>query len=145
MVGGAPPVSELWLLFACLQKWPKFPFGPLVFSSSGGMGPTASIVYRRLANLISSKHSNPYSRTILFIRCKLSFALLRSSLRCLRGSRSNSTSAVPSDINIDLPLSEGKVSYLISHNCYYVITYLFILLHFVFLFLLIALLLLHTI
>ena len=21
-------VSELWLLFACLQKWPKFPFGP---------------------------------------------------------------------------------------------------------------------
>ena len=86
-------------------------FSPLVFSSSGGMGPTASIVYRRLANLISSKHNNPYSRTILFIRCKLSFALLRSSLRCLRGSRSNSTSTVPSDINIDLALSEGKVSY----------------------------------
>ena len=86
-------------------------FSPLVFSSSGGMGPTASIVYRRLANLISSKHSNPYSRTILFIRCKLSFALLHSSLRCLRGSRSNYTSTVPSDINIDLALSEGKVSY----------------------------------
>ena len=26
-VGVVFPVSELWLLFACLQKWPKFPFG----------------------------------------------------------------------------------------------------------------------
>ena len=86
-------------------------FSPLVFSSSGGMRPTASIVYRRLANLISSKHSNPYSWIILFIHCKLSFALLCSSLRCHHGSRSNSTTAVPSDINIDLALSEGKVSY----------------------------------
>ena len=23
LVGGAPPVSELWFLFVCLQKWPK--------------------------------------------------------------------------------------------------------------------------
>ena len=28
LMGVVSPVSELWLLFACLQKWPKFPFGP---------------------------------------------------------------------------------------------------------------------
>ena len=28
MVGVVSPVSELWLLFACLQKRPKFPFRP---------------------------------------------------------------------------------------------------------------------
>ena len=28
LVGVVSPVSELWLLFACLQKRPKFPFGP---------------------------------------------------------------------------------------------------------------------
>ena len=85
-------------------------FSPLVFSSSGGMGPTASVVYCHLASLISSKHNNPYSRTILFICSKISFVLLRSSLHCLRGSRSTFTT-VPSDVNIDLALSEGKVTY----------------------------------
>ena len=69
-----------------------------------------SVVYHHLASLISSKHNNPYSRTILFIRSKISFALLHSSLRCLRGSCSTFTT-VPSDINIDLALSEGKVTY----------------------------------
>ena len=28
LVGRAPPVLELWLLFFCLQKRPKFPFRP---------------------------------------------------------------------------------------------------------------------
>ena len=68
------------------------------------------VVYRRLASLISSKHNNLYSRTILFIHSKISFALLRLSLHCLRGSRSTFT-IVPSDINIDLALFEGKVTY----------------------------------
>ena len=27
--------SELWLLFACLQKWPKFPFGPWTIICGG--------------------------------------------------------------------------------------------------------------
>ena len=30
LVGVVSPVSELWLLFACFQKRPKFPFGPWI-------------------------------------------------------------------------------------------------------------------
>ena len=30
LVGVVSPVSELWLLFACLQKRPKFAFGPWI-------------------------------------------------------------------------------------------------------------------
>ena len=30
-------------------------FSPLIFSTAGGMGPTASVVFRRLASLLSAK------------------------------------------------------------------------------------------
>ena len=39
-------------------------FAPLIFSTSGGMGPTASVVYKRLASLIAAKRKAPYSRTM---------------------------------------------------------------------------------
>ena len=34
-MGVVYPVSELWLLFACLQKRPKFPFGPWTIVHGG--------------------------------------------------------------------------------------------------------------
>ena len=39
-------------------------FSPLVFSTSGGMGTTAAVVYKRLASLIAEKHNKPYSRAL---------------------------------------------------------------------------------
>ena len=39
-------------------------FSPLIFSSSGGMGPTARIVYKRIATLISEKRGHPYSQVL---------------------------------------------------------------------------------
>ena len=53
-------------------------FTPLVFSCSGGMGPLATLVYKRLASLISEKSSQTYSMTLYWLRCKLSFSLLRT-------------------------------------------------------------------
>ena len=85
-------------------------FSPLISSTSGGMGPTASVVYKRLASLLSSKHDEHYSKTILFIRSKLSFALLRSAVRCLRGARSIFKSDF-GELNIGLALTEGRVTY----------------------------------
>ena len=64
-------------------------FSPLVFSASGGMGPTAKVVYKKLAPMIASKHNQPYSQTINWLRCRLSFSLLQSCIMCLRGSRSS--------------------------------------------------------
>ena len=59
-------------------------FSPLVFSTSGGMGTTATVVYKRIASMIAEKH------TARRYRCRLNFSLLRSSIMCLHGSRSAS-------------------------------------------------------
>ena len=64
-------------------------FTPLVFSATGGMGPAAKTTYSRLAALIADKNEQPYSKTINLIRCKINFSLLRSAIRCIRGSRSS--------------------------------------------------------
>ena len=63
-------------------------FAPLVFSTSGGVGPSADATYKRLATLIAEKRNQSYSTTIRWIRCRLTFALIRSAILCLRGHRS---------------------------------------------------------
>ena len=83
-------------------------FSPLVFSSAGGMGPTSTVVYKRLATLIAKKKNKPYSRTIHWLRCRLSFSLLRSAILCLRGSCSSAHHPA-SPANLDLVCSEGRV------------------------------------
>ena len=62
-------------------------FVPMIFSTAGGMGPAATITFKRLANLLSEKLDVSYSGMINFIRCRLSFALLRSAITAMRGSR----------------------------------------------------------
>ena len=39
-------------------------FTPLVFSAAGGMGTAATVTYKRLASLLATKQSQPYSRTM---------------------------------------------------------------------------------
>ena len=60
-------------------------FSPLIFSTSGGCGPVSTLLIKRLAILHSEKF---HSATINFIQCRYSFAILKSAIRCLRGSRS---------------------------------------------------------
>ena len=62
-------------------------FTPLVWSSSGGCGPSATVALKRLAGLISEKHGQPYSSALSFIRCRLLFSLLNSAVACLRAPR----------------------------------------------------------
>ncbi len=86
-------------------------FSPLVFSSTGGMGKEAKIVLKRIASLVSVKRDTPYSKVINWIRCRLSFSLLRSSLLCIRGTRSHTHNALRnSDIPIQLALSESHLN-----------------------------------
>ena len=84
-------------------------FTPLVFSCSGGMGPLATIVYRRLASLISKKSSQTYSMTLYWLRCKLSFSFLHLAITCLRGSRSSYHHFMFSDSAIDLACGESHL------------------------------------
>ena len=66
-------------------------FTPLVLSTTGGLGREATTFYKRLADLISAKQQKPYSNDIVmcWLRCRLSFAILRSAIMCVRGSRSS--------------------------------------------------------
>ena len=50
-------------------------FIPLVFSLTGNLGPAATTFYKRLASMLSDKWKQPYSTTIGWLRCRLSFCL----------------------------------------------------------------------
>ena len=55
-------------------------FTPLVMSTTGGMGKAATTFYKGLAPMLSEKRDVPYAKTLNWIRCRLSFALLRASM-----------------------------------------------------------------
>ena len=66
-------------------------FPPLVLSASGGMGPTAKAIYKKLAPMVATKPNQWYSQTSAGSSVyRLSFSLLHTSLMCLRGSYNRS-------------------------------------------------------
>ena len=66
-------------------------FTPPVFSVSGGMSNECMNYHKHLADKIAQKHNQRYEDVIAYIRCKLSFMILKSALLCLRGSRKANT------------------------------------------------------
>jgi len=65
----------------------KSSFNPLVFTITGGMAPQCNRVNKRLAEKIAEKRKEPHASVITYIRKKLRFALLRSTLVAIRGFR----------------------------------------------------------
>ena len=63
-------------------------------------------VYKRLADLISTKQQKQYSDVLGWLRCRLSFAILRSAIMCVRGSRS-SLHRPRREVNIALASAKG--------------------------------------
>ena len=63
-------------------------FTPLVFTPYGGCNRETEKIISVLASLIAEKRKISNSITTYWIRSKLSFALLRSAILCVRGSRS---------------------------------------------------------
>ena len=83
-------------------------FTPLVFATTGSMAREASTFYKRLANLLSRKQEKPYSMVMGWLRFRLSFAILRSALLCVRGTRSSFGRPV-SEEDLTLAFTEGQV------------------------------------
>ena len=83
-------------------------FTPLVFSTTGGMGPKASVFYKRLADMLAWKQQKSYSIVISWLRCKLSFAAVRSSILCICGTRSSNHRPLR-DADITLAMAEGGI------------------------------------
>ena len=60
---------------------------PLIFSTMGGWGPETQRFHKQLAALIAEKRGEQYSVVLSYIRRRLRFSLLRTTLESLRGSR----------------------------------------------------------
>ena len=84
-------------------------FTPLVFTSTGGMADECKRFHSRLAELLALKKGDDYAITICWIRAKVSFAILRSALLCLRGTRRKRRAANISDIDITSESAQARI------------------------------------
>ena len=83
-------------------------FNPLVFTTAGGMGKQCHLVVKRLATTLSEKRDLPNSVVAGWLRCRLSFALLRTTLLCVRGTRARKFNIDP---NIELSVAATRIEY----------------------------------
>ena len=65
----------------------KASFTPLVYSTNGGMAREARKFHKRVAQMVSEKTKETYGDVMNVMRTKLSFAMLKSVLISVRGSR----------------------------------------------------------
>ena len=63
-------------------------FTPLVFTTTSGMADECAKCHSGFAELIANKNGESCSSGISWIRVKVSFAIVRPAILCLRGSRS---------------------------------------------------------
>ena len=86
-------------------------FTPLVMSATGGMANQATVFYKRLASSLATKWEQPYSKTMSWLRNRITFSLLRSAIQCIRGSRSRCGHAgrIPNP-PMDLVISELRIN-----------------------------------
>ena len=61
-------------------------FTPLCMTVDGLLAPETNFFLKRLADRLSIKWDRPYSTVIYWIRTRLSFALLRATNLCIRGT-----------------------------------------------------------
>ena len=82
-------------------------FTALIFSTSGGLSKETTVVYKRMAELLAIKWKCEYAATLAWMRCRLSFALLRSAIACMRGTRKSLNQV--KNKNLELGLSESQL------------------------------------
>ena len=81
----------------------KCSFTPLVFSTHGGCGPEALRFHKRLASLIAKKRNILYSDAVSYVRRRIRFSILRTTLIALRGYRGKDAKHIDSseeDLNL---------------------------------------------
>ena len=85
-------------------------FTPLVISATGGLAKEATVFYKRLASMLASKWDTPYSSTLRWLRCRLTFSLLCSAIQSIRGARSSRGNAAKVPTAVDLVNTESNLS-----------------------------------
>ncbi len=65
----------------------KGSFVPLVYTTTGGMGPQCERTHKRIAELVANKRNERYADVMSHLRTRLRFSLLKSILVAVRGAR----------------------------------------------------------
>ena len=86
-------------------------FTPIIMSTTGGMGKEATALYKRLATMLAAKWGDPYSRVLCWLRCRLGFSLLRSSIQAIRGARSSNGHPVICGLPLPLDLIQSEAAF----------------------------------
>ena len=87
-----------------------FNLGHVFIINSGlNIGRECNMFYSRLSQLISDKRNLSKSITMNWIRTKVCFALLKSSLLCLRGSRTVCRKVPELECDNDVPHQHAKI------------------------------------
>ena len=63
-------------------------FSPMILASTGGIGNQMSMALKVLAERLAGLDDEEYSEVMGMLRSRFAFAIARSALVCLRGSRS---------------------------------------------------------
>ena len=85
-------------------------FTPLVMSTFGGMGYEGQRFIKRLNELIAAKRNETLSDTANFVRIKYSFSLLKTTLMCIRGTRTTQKHHVQLDeVDFAVANEEAKI------------------------------------
>ena len=85
-------------------------FTPVVMSTTGGLAHEATYFYKHLASLLSRKWGDEYSVVMGWLRCSLSFSLLRSGIQCIRGARSSIRHYAVASPSMDLVKVESNLT-----------------------------------
>ena len=89
----------------------KGTFTPIVFSTTGGMGIEAQNLFKNIAVKMSNKTGQRYSETIGFIRKRLRFDLLKTTIIALRGYRGKKSEASEDIAELDLNLEPRQAGF----------------------------------
>ena len=65
----------------------KASFVPLIYTTTGGMGPQCERTHKRIAELVAYKRNERYADVMSHIRTRLRFSLLKSIIIAVRGAR----------------------------------------------------------
>ena len=79
------------------------------FTSTGGMADECHRFHSHLGELLALKKGDDYATSISWIRAKVSFAILRSALLCLRGTRRKRRVVNMSDTDITSESVQARI------------------------------------
>ena len=102
-------LEKKWEYAERVREVKRRAFTPLVFASTGGMARECTICFKRIADILSNRKKMSFSQVLYLIRCRISFALLRSAIRAIRGSRQSRRPASGCGMDFNRAYTEGHL------------------------------------